>query len=214
MVRWNTRHLRRYAPLPESVYVLVAPPKAFVEAGLVKPGETWLLQKAVYGLRIAPKAWGKERDRVFRNLTWKADGEKYCLKQCEEDTQVWKITKENSDEVLGLIVVYVDDFLLLSKKGKMRENLKGALAKQWAMKEEVELEEGMELNFLGLQMMKEKTPLMLRMRSCICSTVRQSATGAVSPADQCAASAASSGDVARVSPKAASARRAEAEAFG
>ena len=64
-----------YAPLPESVHVLVAPPKAFVEVGLVKPGEIWLLQKAVYGLRIAPKVWGKERDRVFRNLTWKADGE-------------------------------------------------------------------------------------------------------------------------------------------
>ena len=138
-----------------------------MEVGLVKPGETWLLQKAVYGLRIAPKAWGKERDRVFRNLTWKADGEKYCLKQCEEDTQVWKITKENSNEILGLIVVYVDDFLLLCKKGKMRENLKEALAKQWVMKEEVELKEGKELTFLGLQMRKEKNGILLHQRRFI-----------------------------------------------
>ena len=46
--------------------ILVRPPQALVEFGVIPPGTVWKLQKAVYGLRIAPKAWGLERDQAMR----------------------------------------------------------------------------------------------------------------------------------------------------
>eukprot|EP00959_Pyramimonas_sp_CCMP1952_P149985 3138465-Pyramimonas_sp.AAC.1 len=44
------------APLPETACALVNPPRAFVEAGLAPLGEVWVFQRAVCGLRAAPRA--------------------------------------------------------------------------------------------------------------------------------------------------------------
>ena len=62
-----------YAPLPGHMHVLVRPPRSWVRLGLVKEGELWVLQKAVYGLRIAPRAWGTERDTKLTKVVWQAE---------------------------------------------------------------------------------------------------------------------------------------------
>ena len=80
-----------YALLPQHMLVVVQPPKFFVEIGIAKEGELWTLHKAVYGLKVAPRAWGIERDDKLRNLSWTHGGTTYMLKQCRTDTQVWKI---------------------------------------------------------------------------------------------------------------------------
>ena len=50
------------ANLPDSMEtVYVRPPQALVEFGLVAPGTIWRAVKAIYGLRISPKAWGVEK---------------------------------------------------------------------------------------------------------------------------------------------------------
>ena len=85
-----------YAPLPEHMLVVVQPPKPFVEQGLAKPGELWTLHRAVYGLKVSPRAWGTCRDESLREMTWKVDGREYILKQCESDTQVWRIVDKLS----------------------------------------------------------------------------------------------------------------------
>ena len=52
------------AALPDSyVATYVRPPQALVEFGIVEPGTIWRVYRAVYGLRISPKAWGLERDK-------------------------------------------------------------------------------------------------------------------------------------------------------
>ena len=147
-----------YAPLPENVSVLIMPPKAFVQAGLVKHGELWLLQKAVYGLRVAPRAWGKERDRVLRALKW---GDGGYLEQCHEDTQVWKIRKQGVNGICGLIVVYVDDYLLAALKDENWTLLKQAMREHWAMKDEVLLDDARRLTFIGIEVQLEADGLRL-----------------------------------------------------
>ena len=65
--RWNLKVIDiktafLNATLPESFEaVFVRPPQALIEFGLVPPGTIWKVLKTIYGLRIAPKAWGNER---------------------------------------------------------------------------------------------------------------------------------------------------------
>ena len=58
------------APMPqadeETVYV--KPPTLLEQFGLHKPGTYWKLTKAVYGLRISPRLWGKERDLQLKKM--------------------------------------------------------------------------------------------------------------------------------------------------
>ena len=44
------------------------PPQALIEFGLAQPGTVWKVLKAIYGLRIAPKAWGVERDKQLQTM--------------------------------------------------------------------------------------------------------------------------------------------------
>ena len=54
-----------YAPLPADMHVVVRPPRSWQMMGLVPHGTLWTVQKAVYGLRASPRAWGIERDAKF-----------------------------------------------------------------------------------------------------------------------------------------------------
>ena len=50
------------APMPESEEeaVYVKPPTLLQQFGLVQSGTYWKLCRALYGLRISPRLWGKE----------------------------------------------------------------------------------------------------------------------------------------------------------
>ena len=52
------------APMPtdENETVYVKPQTLLEQLRLIKRGTYWKLTKAVYGLRISPRLWGKERD--------------------------------------------------------------------------------------------------------------------------------------------------------
>ena len=98
------------------------------------------------------KAWGLCRDKEFRKLTWTVVSELFLLVQCSSDTQVWKIVNQKDpSSLLGLVVVYVDDFLILCPAGAMREGLIAALRTVWTLRPEVTLGPGSDLTFLGLE---------------------------------------------------------------
>ena len=98
------------------------PPQAFVEFGIVEPGTVWRLFRAVYGLRISPKAWGQERDKEMRKMTITIKGVSYHLRQSHIDQSVWSIapgpptpqgvSSPADAPAVGWVVVYADDFLI------------------------------------------------------------------------------------------------------
>ena len=68
------------ANLPDSFEtVYIRPPQALIEFGLVAPGTVWRCVKAIYGLRISPKAWGTERDKELNKMTFTEKGVKVRL---------------------------------------------------------------------------------------------------------------------------------------
>lgn len=143
------------APLPSDMLVVARPPASWVRLGLVGEGELWTLHRAVYGLRVSPRLWGLERDRKLRSLTWSAEGKHYRLQQSTSDSQVWTVRSKDSSTPHGLVLVYVDDFLLLTKAGACRAELKNALRATWEIGPETELTPKTPIASIGLELERE-----------------------------------------------------------
>ena len=133
------------AKLPSHMKVVVRPPQIWVDLGVVEPGTLWVAHRAIYGLRQSPRVWGTERDEKLRAARWAHDGGHWRLQQCQSESQVWKLIREvraptrsgdrkaeaerghsggkakATEEVCGLIFVYVDDFLLSMPKGRLEK---------------------------------------------------------------------------------------------
>ena len=148
------------AKIPDGKLVIVQPPAQWIKWGLVPPGVTWTLDKAVYGLRESPALWGEERDRVLRNLSWSVKGESYNLEQCSGDSQIWYVRKEGESTtsghtVRGRLVVYVDDFLLHMSLGDVRDGLLAAIKDVgWKLAKEAILDINNPITFLGIDIIE------------------------------------------------------------
>ena len=124
----------------DGVY-LVAPPKFIINLGLEQEGILWKLEHALYGLKRAPKKWEKTRDTWLSQLIIPLnDEDNSVLKfvQCENGKNVWKIIKHNpttdQNELVGLMLLYVDDILIASSTEIIQMTL-AALKAQWLMTE-------------------------------------------------------------------------------
>ena len=82
-------------------------------------------------------------------------GNAYHPQQSTCDSQCWMVKETQTGQAKGLNLVYVDDFLLLTEAGPVRENLKTALRKTWAIGSETELTKGVSLGFIGLELDQE-----------------------------------------------------------
>ena len=76
------------APIPKDELVVIMPPPTWIKWRLVEPDVLWTCDKAIYGLRKAPKWWAEERDRQFGKLEWSGDGKRYHLVQSTADSQL------------------------------------------------------------------------------------------------------------------------------
>ena len=88
-------------PLP----MLLKPPAILVKLGFCAPGQLWEVLRAVYGFRRSPKLWKDYRDEELECM--KTDGMKLC--QLESEPSMWAIRNEQSGELSGVLLTYVDD---------------------------------------------------------------------------------------------------------
>ena len=56
------------APLVSDCAIGIHPPAVLGKMGLIRQGELWMVEKALYGLRESPRAWSNERDKVFKSV--------------------------------------------------------------------------------------------------------------------------------------------------
>ena len=145
------------ANLPDSFeMVYIRPPQALVEFGLVAPGTVWRCIKAIYGFRISPKAWGLERDKELKKMTFTEKGVKYVFRQSVIDPSVWVIVRaDNVAEaagsgatlgdtgVVGFLVTYVDDFLILGGDA-LTDRVTDVIKQKWKSTEKPKVAYGSE----------------------------------------------------------------------
>ncbi|CAE7777535.1 RE1 [Symbiodinium sp. CCMP2592] len=100
------------APVPEGTRLALRPPAALVKAGLAEPDEIWVVQMALYGFRSSPRWWSTHRTQKMKEAITKAG---LTFVQGQADADVWQI-KGADQSTVGLMIVYVDDFLILGPR--------------------------------------------------------------------------------------------------
>ena len=140
-------------PIPKEAgrrYVL-RPPKWLVELGLAEEGECYTLGRVLYGFREAPVWWAEFRDEVLRGARFEG-----CqLVQGKADPSIWKIQREGS--VLGFLITYVDDFLILSDATTAQALHRWILEEaKWETDGLAEARPGAPVRFLGMQLERGK----------------------------------------------------------
>ena len=114
-------------PTKRKRLVLMLPPKILIRLGLVKEGEMWLVERALYGLRReSPKLWGDYRDIEISQMSFQANHITYEYQQSFAEENLWLARRKDSedgDRVEGLALVYVDDVMLFGT----RETVEGGL---------------------------------------------------------------------------------------
>ena len=83
-----------------------------------------------------------------------SETEQYFLEQTSSDSQVWNVKKKHdkSNEIFGILVVYVDDFLLQAAMGPMRTCLIAEITKHWTLGKEAILTPDNPITFLGIEL--------------------------------------------------------------
>ena len=155
------------ASLPKGQFVVVQPPDLWVKWGLVPAGVTWTLDKAVYGLRESPFLWSQERDKQLTMVRWTVDGKSYRLRQGDADSQLWYLQEDipGTGKILGLLVVYVDDFMLQAPQGSLRDSFLAALGSAWILAKEETLSVSHPITFLGIELeLRDNSDLFLHQK--------------------------------------------------
>ena len=105
---------------------MVRPPKILIESQIIDEGEWWEVEKALYGLQTSPADWSAFRDAELSKWSWTSGTKRFWLARTEE-ANLWQIRSLNLDTaqienctkdaaVVGYVVVYVDDLLVLGEK--------------------------------------------------------------------------------------------------
>ena len=125
------------ALLPQGVHKIYAyPPNILVDFGLIKSNTVWLIERAVYGLRVSPRLWGEPRDKILRGICFPLYGRSVRLFQSAIDAAMWIVVHDDGfvshhlRTVVGYLLTYVDDFLLFGPK-LMRNLLEEEIAANW-----------------------------------------------------------------------------------
>ena len=139
-----TAFLNAPMPVEEEETVYVRPPMFLEQFGLIKPGTYWKLAKAVYGLRVSPRLWGKERDMQLRKMRFRIKGRMLKAVQSSIDVALWILIDEkvenfdHQQKTYGYLLTYVDDFLLIGPR-HVRNAIEEEISRIWKIKVEGEV---------------------------------------------------------------------------
>ena len=123
----------------ESVYV--KPPALLEQFRLIKSGIYWKLTKAVHGLRVSPRLWGKERDLQLRKIWFRTKGKRLKAIQSSIDVALWILVDDVEQDfdlkrhTYGSLLTCVDDFLLVGPL-HVRNAIEEEISRIWKIRVE------------------------------------------------------------------------------
>ena len=148
-----------HAPLADELeseeVIIVRPPSILVEMKILASNHRWRVLKALYGLRQAPLAWARFRDKSLRALTFQCGGVWYALRQGISDDSLWFIVKSEVAEGdtgrwHGILIIYVDDLLGFASSPILK-SLFDEIQKLWQLSDPEWIREDGATKFCGLE---------------------------------------------------------------
>ena len=138
------------APIPDgnTKRYALRPPAILVLLGIVHPDEVWEVCRALYGFKEAPKWWAGFRDNVLSTAVFETPSGHASLQRTVSDENLWRITLSDGT-VLGHVLVYVDDLLILSTSQVARA-LHDWIKERWQCSELERAQQQKPLRFLGI----------------------------------------------------------------
>ena len=136
---------------------LIRPPPLLVALGIVKPDEWWEALKAVYGYRKSPRLWSDHRDLTLRKIKVRTGKGVVVLQQMVSEPNIWRLVNHESEdldgegELVGLLLVYVDDLLLLSNTVVIDRTL-DEIRRIWDLSDPEEINAEAGTRFLGSEL--------------------------------------------------------------
>ena len=182
----------------DGIYAM-KPPAVLVRHKFEAEGTYWKLNKVLYGLRQGPKRWSEHRDRVLGTMeVWVDDGEtetdsmatastdeadveprvpkkRLCIfVQVPQSKNIWLIKDKETGEIVGRLMVYVDDVLISGPKEVVLATFQ-AFESQWECKISGILGETdvPSLNFLGMTIALMDGTLIIHQKDYILSKLRK-----------------------------------------
>ena len=131
---------------------IVKPPPLLISAGLAEPNEFWEVCMALYGYRQSPRLWANHRDGVLPTLEIQTEeGEHLSLEQMITEPNLWKIQKTSDQSLVGLMLVYVDDLLMLGT-GPVLDAVVNAVQRVWETSTPETVNDVTGVRFLGAEL--------------------------------------------------------------
>ncbi|OLP78670.1 hypothetical protein AK812_SmicGene41130 [Symbiodinium microadriaticum] len=108
------------APMPKDLTYGLTPPTIVILAGAASPGETWQITRVLYGPREAARLWGDFRNARLAGARIEYEDVVIELTATTTDENLWRMTFSGDDIVQGLVLAYVDDFMICAARGGCR----------------------------------------------------------------------------------------------
>ena len=138
--------------LSEELYM--TQPKGFIEKG--KENLVCKLNKAIYGLKQAPKCWNASLDKYLKSLKFKQSSSDSCIY-----TNV-------SNDILCIIAVYVDDIIIVCESLDYLKEMKTSLSNKYKMKDLGKLN-----YFLGVSIVQDDDHIFINQSAYIQSLLKK-----------------------------------------
>ena len=145
---------------------ILRPPHTLVKAGIVDPNELWLVTGAIYGLQESPAAWATHRHSVIPTIEIRLKGQSMYLQRSQADANMWMLRCPQTQELLALLSVYVDD-LLLSADTEVSAAVWEAIQSTWKISTPVYATAKDGLKFCGFELHQDDTGLRVSQQSYI-----------------------------------------------
>ena len=148
---------------PQPKIAIIKPPPLLVLAGLAQPDEHWEVLMALYGYKESPRLWSDFRDDQLAALKIPCDDQGWLvLDQMITEPNMWRILTyqagpfeaTQAETLVGILLVYVDDLLILGADDVVQATIKSIQAK-WdtSIPEEIDTASG--VRFLGAELFRD-----------------------------------------------------------
>ncbi|CAE7439048.1 RE1 [Symbiodinium microadriaticum] len=124
-------------------------PKVIRDSGNYGSG-LWVVQRPLYGLRESPAIWSEFRNSKLRQIKINFRGRTLGLKQAVSESELWLLQDEQTKELHGLLVVYVDDLMYLAE-GPVVESLHKAIMAMWPISNLEWIDGAKSVRYLGVE---------------------------------------------------------------